>query len=65
MLTNDREKRICRKYSAHDENDLVHCFECPLLKGNPRYWDFRCKANSHYNRQTQEWEFDDEDDDTV
>lgn len=58
MLTNEREKAICKKYSAHDENGFVHCDECPLSKGNPEIWDFRCKANSHYNRHTHEWEFD-------
>ena len=58
MLTSDREKAICEKYSARDENDKVHCFECPLSKGNPAIWDFRCKANSHYNRHTREWECD-------
>ena len=58
MLTNHREKRICAKYSAYDENNKVHCSECPLHKGNVRWWDFRCKANSHYDRHTGEWEYD-------
>lgn len=60
MLTNEREKRICRKYSAYDDNGKVHCHECPLNKGNFREWDFRCKANSHYNRSAKEWEYDEE-----
>lgn len=58
MLTNDREKKICEKYSAYDENGRVHCRECPLVKGNLRWWDFRCKANSHYDRRMREWEYD-------
>ena len=58
MLTNDRERRICAKYSAIDEQGYVHCNECPLNKGNHRMWDFRCKATCHYNRRTREWEFD-------
>lgn len=58
MLTNDREKRICAKYSTYDENNKVHCLECPLHKGNFEMWDFRCKANSHYDRHTGEWEYD-------
>lgn len=58
MLTNEREKAICKKYSAYDENGFVRCDECPLSKGNSKIWDFRCKANSHYNRHTHEWEFD-------
>lgn len=58
MITNKREQAICDKYGARDETDHVHCNECPLSKGNPQQWDFRCKANSHYNRHTKEWEFD-------
>lgn len=58
MLTNDRERRICEKYSARDENDKVKCRECPLVKGNFKSWDFRCKANSHYDRKIQDWVYD-------
>lgn len=58
MVTNSREQKICDKYSKRDEKGLVHCYECPLKKGNPAQWDFRCKANSHYDRKTKEWEFD-------
>ena len=58
MLTNNREKKICEKYSARDEHDRVHCWECPLQKGDFERWDFRCKANSHYDRHTGEWEYD-------
>ena len=60
MLTNDREKKICKKYSASDQTGHVHCYECPLMKGNIESWDFRCKANSHYDRHKGYWEFDDE-----
>lgn len=60
MLTNDRERKICAKYSARDEEGYVHCSECPLTKGNPKQYDFRCKANSHYDRHTGEWEYDEE-----
>lgn len=59
MLITDREKVICEKYSAYDKNNRVHCNECPLSKGNPTQYDFRCKANSHYNRHTRAWEYDD------
>lgn len=59
MLTNDRERKICEKYSSYDEYERVHCSECPLVRNNGRYYDFRCKANSHYNRKTKEWEYDD------
>lgn len=61
MLTNDREKKICARFSALDEQyGRVHCSECPLLKGDGIY-DFRCKANSHYNRNKREWEYDEYD----
>lgn len=57
MLTNKREQKICDKYSKRDENHRVHCKECPLNKGQGSY-DFRCKANSHYDRKTGEWVMD-------
>ena len=60
MLTNEREWEICQKYSAYDSTGHVHCFECPLNKGNPKRHDFRCKAVCHYNRKTKEWEFDED-----
>lgn len=56
MLTNYREQKICDKYSKRDENNKVHCKECPLRKGYG--YDFRCKANSHYDRKTGEWVMD-------
>lgn len=58
MLTTDRERKICERYSKYDEEDKVHCFECPLRKAESTY-DFRCKANSHYDRHLQEWVYDD------
>lgn len=58
MITNPREQKICDKYSEYDDNGHVHCNECPLTKGNFRMHDFRCKANSHYDRHTGEWEYD-------
>lgn len=56
MLTNEREKAICKKYSTPDIDGFVRCNTCPLRKGTGN--DFRCKANSHYNRKTKEWEYD-------
>ena len=58
MITNIKDQKICDKYSSKDDAGHVHCFECPLVKGNPNNYDFRCKANSHYNRSTKEWEYD-------
>ena len=54
MITNEREQKICDKYKARDEKGFVHCNECPLSKGE----DAKCKATSHYNRKTKEWEYD-------
>ena len=36
------EQKICKEYSKRDENNSVHCFECPLVL-NIRYCV--CKAN--------------------
>lgn len=57
MITNEHDQKICNKYSQTDENGKVHCKECPLSKSQGTY-DFRCKANSHYNRKSHEWEPD-------
>ena len=57
MILNQKDQKICDKYSTHDNSGRVHCWECPLIKGNPSQYDFRCKANSHYNRKTHEWEY--------
>lgn len=58
MITNPKEQKICDKYSAYDDTGHVHCHECPLTKGDYRSYDFRCKANSHYDRHSREWEYD-------
>ena len=52
-MTKEQKKKICAKYSAHDENGLVHCNECPLVVGNKR--DCLCKMNSYYDRKRKEW----------
>lgn len=57
-ITNRREQAICDAHSTYDSTGHVNCNNCPLLKGNPNSYDFRCKANSHYNRRTKEWEYD-------
>ena len=61
MITNPKEQKICDIYSQRDGDGYVHCFECPLRKGKGDYqFIFNCKANSHYNRKTKEWEYDEE-----
>ena len=57
MLVNEKERKICDKYSAYDKTGHVSCSKCPLRKGFGSY-DFRCKANSHYDRHSGEWEYD-------
>ena len=38
----EEEKAICKKYSARDEEGLVHCRECPLVLDKTA---FICKAS--------------------
>lgn len=57
MITNQREQKICDRYSTRGKDGKVRCCVCPLRKGEGDY-DSRCKANSHYNRQAREWEYD-------
>lgn len=52
-MLNRREKKICYKYS---KKNGIQCDICPLRIGTALY-DFRCKANSFYNRKTKEWEY--------
>lgn len=54
------DQSICDKYGKYDENYKVHCNECPL-RITEELRDYRCKANSHYNRKTKEWEYDESD----
>lgn len=49
MRLTKEEKEICKKYSARDENNTVHCYECPLVIN--RAWTL-CKANC----RAEEWE---------
>ena len=57
MLTNEREKKICEKYSKKDEKGKYHCYECPLNKSEYRY-DYRCKAICHYDKHLRKWVYD-------
>ena len=43
MRLTDEEKEICKKYSQRDENNSVHCYECPLVIS---LRDCLCKANA-------------------
>ena len=57
MLTTERQKRICARYSARDENGYVHCNDCPLVV-NP--YQNMCCAIAHYDRHSREWVYDTE-----
>lgn len=59
MLKTEKEKYTCAVYSAKDETGHVHCHECPLRRSYGEY-SFHCKANSHYDKETKEWEYDKE-----
>ena len=56
-LKNERERRICAKYSAVDSFGNVHCCDCPL-----NYMHFKsdmpemtCKAFMTWDRHKREW----------
>lgn len=51
MLT-EKQKKICKKYSARDEKGLVHCKECPLVIDHDGH---TCRAFMHYDRSKKEW----------
>ena len=57
MLKNDKERKICEKYSARDSEGFVHCFECPLKTDRTRPM---CKAVAHYDRHRKKWVLDKE-----
>jgi len=42
MRLTPKEREICKQYSKRDENNLVHCYECPLVIS---LRDCSCKAN--------------------
>ena len=42
MRLTKEEKEICEAYSKRDENNTVHCFECPLVIS---VRECLCKAN--------------------
>lgn len=61
-LTNERERRICERYSAARADGKVNCVACPL---NYRHYgvdmpEMACKAITHYDRHRREWLWDDE-----
>ena len=57
MLTTEKNKRICAKYSARDENGNVHCQDCPLVISRR---DRTCRAFMHWDRHKMEWVMDEE-----
>lgn len=58
MLKTDKEKEICLKYSTRDDAGNVHCSECPMAYGKNNPYDFRCKANSHWDRKEKDYIYD-------
>ena len=52
MRLTDEEKEICKKYSKRDENNKVHCYECPLVL-NLRFCI--CKANISKKDWDENW----------
>lgn len=58
MIRTEKQKSICRKYSARDKDGYVHCNDCPLVIDR-RY--HMCRSNSHYDRKLKEWVPDESD----
>lgn len=54
-LEMERQKSICRKYSARDKYGYVHCNDCPLVVDRTGHM---CRSNSHYDRKLKEWVLD-------
>ena len=52
MLKSERQKNICRKYSARDKDGFVHCNDCPLVVDRKYQM---CRSNSHYDRKLKQW----------
>ena len=55
MLKSERQKNICKKYSARDKDGYVHCNDCPLVVD---WTGHMCRSNSHYDRKLKEWVLD-------
>ena len=47
-----KDGEICKKYSKRDENNKVHCYECPLVL-NLRFCI--CKANISKKDWDENW----------
>lgn len=59
MLTTEKQKQTCQKYSTRDSDGKVHCLECPLTL--PQVWSgIACRATYHYDRHRKEWVLDDD-----
>lgn len=56
-LTNEREKRICARYSTAGEDGKVKCLTCPLnyINYGTDMPPMTCKAIMHYDRHRREW----------
>ena len=44
MELTDKEKDICKRYSARDEQGYVHCAECPLRLPTTEIYTVNCYA---------------------
>lgn len=51
MKLTKEEKAICKKFRKRDENNTVHCYECPLVISRR---DCLCKANAKED-EVAEW----------
>lgn len=56
MLSTDEQKKICAKYRKRGNDGLVRCNQCPLVISVSLCM---CHANSHYDPDKCDFEFDD------
>lgn len=59
MLTTEKQRQTCAKYSVRDSSGKVHCYECPLRLTQVWSWG-ACRAAYHYDRCRKEWVLDDD-----
>ena len=57
MKLTKEEQKICDEYSERIDGK-VRCNICPLSVGDATRYDFRCKANSHYDKEEGDWVYD-------
>lgn len=59
-LVTQEDFDICEKYTQHDKDGRIRCYECPLTRRDPDEPSMiLCKAIAHYDRHKKRWVYDD------